>query len=187
MPVTEDDESHLLKAAMQHDIDAFGALVTLHQGRVRGFLRRLCRDHSNADDLAQESFLLAWRKLKDYRAQGSFSAWLCSIAYRCFLQSRRSHKREVEMTMLYGLHHDADATEESQPLLQRTLERAMATLSEQEAAAITLNVTLGYSHSEVATILELPLGTVKSLIARGLPKLRMVLSHPVTGADHEHA
>jgi RNA polymerase sigma factor (sigma-70 family) len=187
VPVTEDDESQLLKAAMQHDIDAFGALVSLHQARVRGFLRRLCRDHASADDLAQESFLLAWRKLKDYRAQGSFNAWLCSIAYRCFLQSRRSHKREVEMTQLYGLQHCADETDEAQPLLQRTLERAMATLSGQEAAAITLNITLGYSHSEVATILELPLGTVKSLIARGLPKLRAVLTHPATGENHEHA
>lgn len=180
------DEELLLQRAGKGDLDAFGDLVHLHQGRVRGFLRRLCRDHALADDLAQECFLQAWRKLADYRGQGTFSAWLCSIAYRGFLQSLRGSRHAEAATARYD-----DSREEAAPaqeicmLQQRALERAMQRLSAGEAAAITLNITLGYSHGEVAAILALPLGTVKSLIARGLPKLRAALSAPATGADHE--
>ena len=186
---TDLDEQCLLQQARQGSVDAFGALVRLHQGRVRGFLRRLCRDHALADDLAQDCFVLAWRKLADYRERGAFSAWLCGIAYRCFLQALRSRRREDTAVLLY--EHEL-ATQEitgtpppHSTREQHTLERAMLELRSDEAAAITLHITLGYSHGEVASILNLPLGTVKSLISRGLPKLRAALTAPACGAHHE--
>ena len=183
------DEHLLLQRAGLGDLDAFGALVGLHQGRVRGFLRRLCRDHALADDLAQDCFLQAWRKLGDYREQGSFNAWLCSIAYRCFLQSLRKRRREDTAAVQYE-HECTDeeaegGTAHRSAREHRALERAMQALKPDEAAAITLHITLGYSHGDVASILSLPLGTVKSLIARGLPRLRAALMAPANGVNHE--
>ncbi len=184
--MTDAEEAALLQRAMHHDHAAYAALVLHHQGRVRGFLRRLCRDHAQADDLAQECFLLAWRKLPDLREHSRLGAWLFSIAYRCFLQALRNHERQEAVTGEYALLSACEESAEAQvdSLQQRELERAMLQLHPQEAAAISLHFTLGHSHSEIADILRLPLGTVKSLIARGLPKLRELLgSH--TGTRHD--
>lgn len=186
---TDLDEQGLLLLARQGNVAAFGNLVRLHQGRIRGFLRRLCRDPALADDLAQECFLQAWRKIGDFRDQGAFSAWLCSIGYRCFLQSQRRRRREDMAAVQYEGEHTVDETDsgdaQHSAREHRALEHAMQTLKPEEAAAITLHITLGYSHSDVAGILNLPLGTVKSLIARGLPRLRAALMAPAAGAHHE--
>ncbi len=176
--MSDADDTVLLQRAMQHDRGAFAALVLRHQGRVRGFLRRLCRDHALADDLAQECFLLAWRKLPELRTHSSLGAWLCSIAYRCFLQALRTREREAALNALYTqpCQNEAETAEAGTELQARDLEQAMALLNPQEVAAITLHFSLGHSHSEIAEILDLPLGTVKSLLARALPKLRVHLT-----------
>jgi RNA polymerase sigma factor (sigma-70 family) len=185
---TEPDEERLVHRARLGDVEAFGALVRLHQGRIRGFLRRLCRDHALADDLAQECFLLAWRRIADCREAARLNAWLCSIAYRCFLQALRRQRRDASTMRLDAQRALDDDTHENgghSAREQRALERAMQSLKPEEAAALTLHVSLGYSHGEVASILALPLGTVKSLIARGLPRLRAALNTALEGVHHE--
>src|ERR1700752_152429 len=85
----------LVRDAVSGDAAAFGALVREHQSKVRGFLRRLTPgDAALADDLAQEAFLEAWRKIAQYRGDGSFSGWLCGIAWSRFLMDRRKRKEE---------------------------------------------------------------------------------------------
>ena len=167
----------ILRARAGVDNIAFGRLVVLHQSKIRGFLQRLCRNHALADDLAQDTFLIAWKKLHEYGGTGEFSGWLCSIAYRCFLQQQRSNKREIEITAQFAAEQETEADRyQDVRAEQLDLERAMQLLEVQEAASITLNLTLGFSHAEVAEIMELPLGTVKSHINRGLKKLRGIIS-----------
>ncbi len=138
---------------------------------MRGFLRRLCKDATHADDLAQDTFLQAYRKLGSFEGQGRFASWLLGIAYRCFLQAaRREHRRE-EVTARWA-EESLGHTEDTHSAALLDLERAMSCLSETEAAAITLNMSLGFSHAEVSRIMALPLGTIKSHIARGIEKLR---------------
>ena len=151
----------------------------MHQSSVRAFLMRLCRNGPLADDLAQETFLSAFRKLATYRQSGGFVSWLFGIAYRCFLQHRRSEKRALEVHNQLHLLADTNALyyEQLAPV-QRDLERALMQLEEKQAAAISLNMSIGFSHAEVAEIMDMPLGTVKSLINRGLAKLRELLHHP---------
>jgi RNA polymerase sigma factor (sigma-70 family) len=163
------EDSHLIARAADGDSAAFDLLVRQNQSKLRGFLRRLARgDTALADDLAQEAFLEAWRKLSQYRGEGSFAGWLSRIAWSRFLMEARKRKPELlEDLPEQSIEHSPDA--------KLDLERAMAKLSAAERAALTLGYALGHSNDEVATILDIPLGTVKSHILRGREKLRAML------------
>ncbi len=162
----------LARLAAAGDTAAFGALVRTHQSKVRGFLRRLTRaDAALADDLAQETFLEAHRKIVQYRGDGSFGSWLCGIAWSRFLMERRKRKEEpLETAPETASVYTGPAT-----IARLDLERAMARLSPDERAALTLCYALGHSHGEAAQILSLPLGTVKSHVLRGREKLKAML------------
>ena len=78
------------RVLLNEDRQAFNQLVRRHQSNVRAQLRRLCRnDNAWADDLAQDTFLQAWRKLSQFRSEARFSTWLYRIAHNCFLQAYR--------------------------------------------------------------------------------------------------
>ncbi|HEY1613068.1 MAG TPA: sigma-70 family RNA polymerase sigma factor [Rhizomicrobium sp.] len=154
------------------DIDAFGVLVRKHQSAVRGFLARLARgDGALADDLAQETFLEALRKLHQFRGDGPFRGWLLRIAWSRFLMEARRRKFLAEP--------DEDsvgsAGGELAAAAKLDLERAMARLSASERAALTLHFALGYSHEETASIMDVPLGTAKSHVLRGRERLKALL------------
>jgi RNA polymerase sigma-70 factor (ECF subfamily) len=161
------------------DTEAFATLVAENQSQVRTFLLRLCRNHDQADDLAQETFITAYQKLATFQGSGSFRSWLFGIAYRRFLMVRRAQNRDQEMMSAYG-ERLALETDRYQSIteIQLELEKALAQLNRAEAAAITLCHSFGLSHQQAADILHTPLGTVKSQIRRGMEKLREVLSVP---------
>jgi len=165
------EERALAARAALGDAAAFAALVRAHQSRVRAFLLRLSSgNHALADDLAQETFLEAFRKLAQYRGEGSFGGWLYRIAYTRFLMDRRARKEipaEIDL--------EPGAARESDDMARLDLERAMASLSPGERAALTLCYALGHSNEEAADILKMPLGTVKSHILRGREKLQNLL------------
>src|SRR5215469_10163968 len=89
-------ESALLSRAVhERDVAAFAALVRMHQDKVRGFLRRMTKgDTAMADDLAQETFLLAWKRIDQFRFDGSFTGWLFGIAYNRALMELRKRRLE---------------------------------------------------------------------------------------------
>ena len=163
------NESDLIARAAGGDAAAFGVLVRQNQSPLRGFLRRLTRtDHALADDLAQETFLEAWRKLSQYRGEGSFAGWLTRIAWSRFLMEARKRKPELMEDL-------PEQSIETSPDVALDLESAMRRISAAERAALTLCYALGHSNEEAAAILEMPLGTVKSHILRGREKLRALL------------
>jgi RNA polymerase sigma-70 factor (ECF subfamily) len=163
------NESDLIARAVTGNAAAFGLLVRQHQSRLRGFLRRVTRDnHALADDLAQETFLEAWRKIAQFRGQGSFVGWLLHIAWSRYLMTARQRKLEP-------LEENDVAQIAPDPNVRLDLESAMAKLSADERASLTLCYALGYSNDEGAEILAMPLGTLKSHIARGREKLRRLL------------
>jgi RNA polymerase sigma factor (sigma-70 family) len=164
------NDSDLVARALAGDGAAFGALVRQHQSMLRGFLRRLTRgDHALADDLAQESFLEAWRKLAQFRGDGSFAGWLTRIAWSRFLMAMRTRKLEPLDENL------PESSRESGSDARLDLEKSMAKLSAPERAALTLCYALEYSHDEASQILDMPLGTLKSHVLRGREKLRALL------------
>jgi RNA polymerase sigma-70 factor (ECF subfamily) len=176
-------ESDLIyRVLLKNDNKAFGELVSMHQSHVRGFLRRLCKYDSIADDLAQDTFVIAFRQLAKFKGSGSFEGWLLRIAYRCFLQN---YRRQKQLKRFYEFltqqqSNDADIFM-NKPEEKLDLERGLAKLEPIQAAAITLNLSMGYSHAEVSLILDIPLGTTKSHITRGMERLRQLMS----GSDKE--
>lgn len=169
------DRALVARVLLGDDRDAFGQLVRRHQGMVRAQLRRLLKgDATAADDLAQETFLLAWRKLGQFRGEARFSTWLYRIAYSCFLQAHRKHAWPT------GDGHDGELERLPAPEqgteLQHDLERAMRTLSAAEQAVLLHCVQMGLSHEEAAYVLAMPLGTVKTHASRGKAKLRTWLA-----------
>ncbi|HEX3673414.1 MAG TPA: sigma-70 family RNA polymerase sigma factor [Rhizomicrobium sp.] len=157
------------------DSAAFGALVRLHQSNVRGFLLRMTRgDAALADDLAQDTFLEAYRKIARFRGEGSFAGWLYRIAYTRYLMQARKRKLESLDDEKECALEAPDAQGASMAKLD--LEKAMARLAPAERAALTLCFALELSHEDAAMALNQPLGTLKSHIARGREKLRTLLA-----------
>jgi RNA polymerase sigma factor (sigma-70 family) len=170
------DSALVLAVVARDDREAFARLVTRHQSMVRSVLRRLAKgDHGLADDLAQETFLLAWRNLRSFRFDARFSTWLYRIAFNAWLTEARK-RREVlldDAQALPAIEDDAPAV----PVADRMdLERALATLPDGERAAIAACYYADLSHEEAAEALGIPLGTVKTHILRAKARLRARLT-----------
>ncbi len=161
------DDQDLTHAAMAGDQRAFGQLVARHQASIRALSRRLARSAADGDDIAQTAFLTAWRRRSTWRG-GSFRGWVCAIAYREFLATRR------KATLVLPEQEMVGAAGESGERLD--LSRAMAILDDSERAAVALCVGAGLSHSETAVAMNAPLGSVKSWVLRGRAKLQKALA-----------
>lgn len=173
MPPNE--EERLIALARSGDSRAFALLVGAHQQAVRGFLRRFTGHWADADDIAQEAFVTAWRKLARFEGKSSFRSWVSGIAFRVARDSRRAHGRAQARDTDWLAQQDHDDAEAA-PLEDRiALARAMTLLPEEQRAAVALCLGEGFSHSEAAAILKLPLGTVKSHVTRGRERLLAAL------------
>ena len=168
------EEPRLIAAARKGDGRAFASLVSQHQQAVRGFLRRFTGLWSDSDDLAQEAFVIAWSRLDRFEGRSSFRSWVCGIGYRLARDARRAEKRAVARDTDWAA--EADAGDSSAPIEDRiALGRAMAALPDDQRAALALCLGEGFSHSDAAEILKLPLGTVKSHVTRGRERLLKAL------------
>ena len=181
-PAPASSDADLILAVLERDDrDAFAEIVRRHQSQVRTVLRRLTRgDNALADDLAQETFILAWRNLRHFRFEARFSTWVYRIAFNAW-QTEARKRREVLL----------DADDDERPALEVAapesgvdiasrldLERAMAVLSDGERAAIGACYYADLSHEEAAEMLGIPLGTVKTHILRAKAKLKARLASP---------
>jgi RNA polymerase sigma-70 factor (ECF subfamily) len=165
------------RVAGSDDQAAFQQLVERHQAAIRRFLRRLLAgDYGAADDLAQETFLLAYRRMPSWKGSGSFISWLHAIAYRQFLQHRRKHARQQVMAEPPDAGFDPGQAMDAEILLPRL----MRLVSPEERACLTLAYAGGMTHPEIVKITGLPLGTVKTHISRGRQKLQ----HWLKDNDH---
>jgi RNA polymerase sigma-70 factor (ECF subfamily) len=143
--------------------------VETHERRLRAFLVQLAGPDAG-DELAQDTFLKAWQSLPAFRGESAFSSWLCAIGWRLFVDDRRrrrseGRKREAPAEL-------AESVQSPVAGERLDLERALARLEPIERAALVLCDGHGWSHSEAARILRIPLGTLKSLVSRGKRKCR---------------
>jgi len=159
------------------DRSAFAELVRRHQSPVRAFLTRMTRGDSHlADDLAQETFLKAWKKLHSYRGSAKFSTWLLGIAFN---EARGEARRRKDNLMEDAIGSELEQAEHSSAInsnLRMDLEEALKSLTLNERAALLLCCQNGLSHSEAAAVLDCPIGTLKTNVLRGKEKLKRRLS-----------
>jgi RNA polymerase sigma-70 factor (ECF subfamily) len=171
-PVDPRSDAALIQACQNGDTEAFRGLYRRHQRFVRSMLQHLC-DPTTLDDLVQEVFLRAWKGLGSMRQQSQFSTWLYRIAWnvgadyrRRMAQSRAKQAQlsefstDVSSTAWQNLHH--------QDLVRRGLQH----LSDEQAMVVVLNDLQELSQPEIARILEIPVGTVKSRLFHARATLR---------------
>ena len=180
------DAQLIARAVVQDDRHAFGELVRRHQSAVRSTLRRLTGGNiAQADDLAQETFLLAYRNLKSFRQEAKFSTWLYRIACNHCLSRLRQRPPGVQYSLddaspenpihrslpVHDSHERAILSEER----RRRVRLALDQLTPDQKAVVELRFFQELTLEEIAVIVQLPLGTIKSRLYAGLEALKMKL------------
>ncbi len=155
----EEPDPTLVRAAAAGDLDAFDSLVRLYQQPVWRFLCRLVRDPALAEDLAQETFLRAFRKLDGFAHQSRFSTWLFQIARNAGIDALRRRDRDNRL-----LEVVPELTARPSPEGGAEIEAGLAALSTKLREAVLVVEVLGYRYREAAIILGVPEGTVKSRV-----------------------
>ena len=173
----------LARAAAGGDEAAFEELVRLHEKKVYNLALRMCGSPEDAADAAQEAFLAAWKGLPNFRGEAGFSTWLYRLTSNAAIDRLRRTRRRREEASLddEALRLDAvdgapspQARAEGEELREAVLS-GLAQLSDDHRQALTLRELQELSYEEIAAVLELDLGTVKSRISRARGALRKIL------------
>ncbi len=175
---------HLVERATDGDLDAFNALVELHQDHLHALVVRLVPDRDQAADAVQEAFLHAYRNLRSFRG-GSVRSWLGRIAINAALDAQRARRRrpvqpypELEDEAWQPPAGDTSDPERLAVTRERgrALDEALARITDDQRTAIVLFDVEGYDYVEIAEMTRVSLGTVKSRIHRGRLALRELLA-----------
>ena len=175
----------LAALAAAGDRPAFGELVRRHGSAVRGLLRRMGAEASLADDLAQDAFLAAFESVAEFRGEGTFAAWIKKIGARLYLKKVKREARMIFSDAAEGIEPAARLDTPGDAASRIDLDEALKSLSRGERLCVSLCYGADWSHAEAAEALNIPIGTVKSHVRRGLDKLRARLARPEEGARRE--
>jgi RNA polymerase sigma-70 factor (ECF subfamily) len=181
-PATTVDDQTLVTEALAGRGEAFGTLVERYDRAVYHLAYRTLRDSEEARDVAQEAFFKAYRSLRTFRPGAKFSTWIFSIAYHacCDRLNRRKRYSNEELPE----RADPGAGPEQQAIAgdeARRLRAAIAQLPEKYRTVITLYHLQGSQYDEIAQVLEIPIGTVKTHLFRAKEQLRRMLNQAATG------
>lgn len=180
-----DADRGLVEAAAAGDRDAFDELVRRYQGVIVGLARSLTAGNVDAEDIAQEVFVRAWRSLPRFRGESTFRTWLHRIALNVVRshQGRLARLRRLFQSPSPDRSEEVDQIEaapgredlEEHLLLRDAIDKALATLPEELRLAVVLRDVQGLDYREIAETLRVPIGTVESRIFRGRQRLRPLL------------
>lgn len=172
------DLGPLLQRAARGDSAAFATLYDATAARVHGLVLRVVRDPAQAEEVTQEVFLEVWRQASRYdAARGSALAWLMTITHRKAVDRVRSAEAATRRDVTYeqsnrAVEHDTTVEAAHASLEAHRVRAALTQLTEVQREAIELAYFGGYTHTEVAALLDLPVGTAKTRIRDGLIRLR---------------
>jgi RNA polymerase sigma-70 factor (ECF subfamily) len=175
---TAGDLAALLKLSGRGDEAAFARLYDATAARAYGLAVRVVRDPSQAEEVAQEAFLEIWRTASRFdEGKGSAVSWILTLVHRKAVDRVRSAEAGSRRDTAYhqvseGVEHDSTAEAAHASMEARRVRQAMDSLTEVQREALELAFFKGYTHTEVATMLDLPVGTAKTRIRDGLIRLR---------------
>lgn len=181
-PVTREDDRTLVAAALDGRPEAFATLVERYDRAVYHLAYRTLHDTEEARDVAQEAFFKAYRSLRTFKPGAKFSTWIFAIAYHacCDRLNRRRRYSNEELPERAdpsaGPEAEAIAGDES-----RRLRSAIGELPEKYRAVITLYHLQGQQYEEIAQVLGIPIGTVKTHLFRAKEQLRRLLTQSAAG------
>jgi RNA polymerase sigma-70 factor (ECF subfamily) len=185
----EVDDLTLVRRAKKEDIGAYDALVRRYQERIYATVYHMTSNHEDANDLAQETFIKAYRALNSFKGDSSFYTWIYRIAVNKTINFLKQRKNRVQMSL-----DDMDFNAENDPYLvalssertprrdlnlselQEKLNAAMQKLSEDHRMVVTLHDVQGVSHEEIGKIMDCNIGTVRSRLFYARQQLQAHLS-----------
>ena len=177
----------LIRRAQRGDADAFEQLLLEHQKNVYNLCYRMAGNPDDAMDLSQETFLRAWRCLDQYQFASAFSTWLYRLCSNICIDFLRRRRRQQTVPLTF---EDVDGEEQTyavpdaQPLpeeqvelklTRETLAAAMAQLLPEHRAVLQLRVVNEMSYEQIADVLDIQIGTVKSRLSRARNQLKKIL------------
>ncbi|MDH3403144.1 MAG: sigma-70 family RNA polymerase sigma factor [Acidobacteriota bacterium] len=181
-------DQRLIAEALRGSEDAYRALVERYQRPVLGLVLRIVRERGLAEDLAQETFVKAFGALATFQVERKFSSWLFKIAHNAAIDALRRRRldtlpletadadRPDLLDFLPGPATDSPATALEARDLGAALAAAIAALKPEHRSAVELRFVQGLAYEEIADVLDLPLGTVKTHLHRARKKLMETLS-----------
>lgn len=177
-------DAELAANAMDGDSEAFGVLVGRHAERARRVARAALLDAHDADDAVQDALFSAWRAINRFDPARPFGPWLMKIVVNAAADLRRRRKLRQTDEVPEGTADTGPTPdrETDRALLRAALDRALATLPERRRIALVLHDAEGYVHEEIATMLDVPVGTVRSDVFHARRAMRVALG-PRGGSD----
>jgi RNA polymerase sigma-70 factor (ECF subfamily) len=182
-------EQELVKLARDGDMASYDELVRRYQERIYATVYHMTSNHEDANDLAQEAFIKAYRALKHFKGGSSFYTWIYRIAVNKTINFLKQRKNRVHMSLNdldFNAEHDPDLValvSDKTPRrdvglseLQEKLNAALLKLSEHHRLVVTLHDVQGLSHEEIAKIMDCNIGTVRSRLFYARQQLQAYLS-----------
>jgi RNA polymerase sigma-70 factor (ECF subfamily) len=173
------DERHLIRRILAGDAAAERELYNAHVDRVFRLAYRMTGDSTQAEDLTQDTFIRAFDRLIDFRGEAPFAGWLHRVATSVILTGLRKRKR---LQSVESIRDDLEWAAGASPLsdldLKRSLDRAVDGLDDNHRLVFVMHDMEGYTHQEIATAVDAPVGTIKARLSRARQKLRDALGGP---------
>lgn len=183
-------ETKLVEKSIQGDVESFETLITTYNRYVYNIAYRMMSNEEDAKDMAQESLIKAFKSIKNFKMESSFSTWLYRIVINTCKDELRKRKNNLssldepvgEQSTLSEFIEDEKR--ENNPILvyeqvelKNEIQDALNQLSEENKAVVVLKDLLGYSYQEIGDMLEIPIGTVRSRLSRSRLALRDKLQY----------
>lgn len=179
------DDKHIVAQARRGDLSAFEELVTRYEKRVYAIALRSSGSPEDAADITQEVFLKAWRSMESFRGDSGFSTWLFRITMNlCVDHARHRQTQPQTQPLVQGEEDDERPIPDTAPTpeehlenseLGRELAAALDEVSDEHRRIVLLRDVSGMSYTEIAEVLEISEGTVKSRLSRARIALRKIL------------
>lgn len=187
-------ETQLLESARAGSLVAFEELVLRYEKKIYNYCFRMTNNEQDAEDLTQEVFIRVYKNLKSFKGNSHFSTWVYRIAHNICIDRYRRLKipsislstggfgeedKEIEIASEELTPEDAVITREQQEMIMKCI----AMLKPQYRSAIVLRDIQNYSYEEIARIMDIPIGTVKSHISRARSALRKSVCSHLEGGE----